>query len=71
MNKPGDLKITKDMMIMEMLEKFPETLEVVFEYGIHCAGCGMSEYETIEQGAAVHGIDPDELLADLNELVSS
>jgi len=59
------------MIIAGVVQAFPETIEVFMEYGIHCFGCGMSAHETIEQGVQVHGIDPDELVDDLNFIIDN
>ncbi len=61
--------ITKDMIIKDIIESHPETLEVFFDYGISCVGCVNSYIETLEEGAKLHDIDVDELLIDLNEFI--
>ena len=33
--------------------------------GMHCTGCPSARAETLEQAAAVHGIDVDDLVEDL------
>jgi len=63
-------KITKDMKFSEVMKKYPESVEVLFEKGMHCVGCAMGAFETIEQGAMMHGIDADELVKDMNEKVN-
>ena len=40
---------------------------VLMGIGMHCLGCPASQMETIEQAAAVHGVDADELVKMLNE----
>ncbi len=60
--------VTKDMIILDVIQKWPELMEVFFDYGVHCVGCGMAEFESIEQGAGLHGIDVDEMVSDLNEV---
>jgi hybrid cluster-associated redox disulfide protein len=62
-------KITKDMKMGEVLREHPETVQVFMEHGLHCVGCQVAFMETIEQGAAAHGIDVDKLLKDLNDAV--
>ena len=66
--------ITKDILIAEIAEKYPEIAEVLVEdYGFHCIGCFASEMETLEQGAMVHGMEPKEILEmtkTLNDLAS-
>lgn len=74
MTKPQEQKkvgpITHNMIIYNIVAEYPETMEVFYDYGIHCVGCGMSMYETIEQGAKVHGINPDDLIEDLNYILT-
>jgi hybrid cluster-associated redox disulfide protein len=52
--------IKKDMLIGEVVEKYPETIEVMFRHGMHCIGCGMTAYESIEQGCMGHGMSEEE-----------
>ncbi len=63
------MKITKDMGITETVQKYPETIEVFMSFGMGCIGCAAASFENIEEGALVHGIDPDEIVAKLNEAV--
>lgn len=65
------MKITKEMTIAEVVETYPETVEVFMRYGLGCLGCAIARMENIEQGAAVHGIDIDTLVADLNKATGS
>ena len=44
--------------------------EVLFGIGMHCLGCPSSQMETIEQAAMVHGIEPQELVDRLNDVVA-
>jgi len=62
------MKITKDMGIEEVVSKYPETIKVFMQAGLGCLGCSAARFENIEQGAQVHGIDIDQLIADLNEI---
>ena len=66
-------KITKDMMIGELVEKYPQLGTVLMEeYGFHCIGCMAAGMETLEQGAFVHGMNKKDLtkmVEELNQLV--
>ncbi len=44
---------------------------VFMKHGLHCVGCHVSVFESIEEGAIAHGIDVDALVEDLNKVVSS
>jgi hybrid cluster-associated redox disulfide protein len=62
-------KITKDMGIMDIVTNHPETLEVFAKYGMGCIGCAAARFENLEAGAKVHGIDPDEMVLAMNEIL--
>ncbi len=62
--------ITKDMSIIEIVQKYPQTIEVFRNYGLGCIGCAAARFENLEQGAAAHGINPDELVVDLNKALA-
>lgn len=62
--------ITKDMSITEIVEKYPETVEILMSYGMHCFGCMAARFENIEQGALAHGIDVDKMMEDLNKAIN-
>lgn len=58
------------MSITEAVQGCPETARVFMEYGMGCLGCAAAHFENIEQGAIVHGIDVDALVAALNEVAN-
>ena len=61
-------QVTKETMIGELLSIDMEAAApVLMGIGMHCLGCPGSQMETIEQAAAVHGVDADELVKMLNE----
>ena len=64
------MKITKDMLIGEVLDQYPHLAEYFFEIGMHCLGCPHSRGESIEQACEVHGTDADALLAKLNAAIA-
>ncbi|MBL7170071.1 MAG: DUF1858 domain-containing protein [Candidatus Aenigmarchaeota archaeon] len=57
------------MPISEVVAKHPETTETFLEHGMGCFGCGMAQFETIEQGATAHGINLKKLMEDLNKVI--
>lgn len=61
------MKISKDMKIIDVLNVNRNTALVFQSYGMGCIGCLAASGETVEEAAAVHGIDADELVTKLNE----
>ncbi len=61
--------ITKDMAIGEVVQKYPQTIEVFLKHGLMCFGCAIARFENVEQGAVAHGINVESLIKDLNAAV--
>lgn len=64
------MKITKDLIIGDVLDQYPNTAEIFFSIGMHCLGCPASRGETIAEACMVHGADVDELINRLNEAIA-
>ncbi len=62
-------QITKEMSISQVLRIDTSTARIFMQYGMHCMGCPHATRESIEQAGAVHGIDVDALIKDLNDHV--
>lgn len=60
------MTITKDLIIGDVLDKYPETAELFLEMGMHCLGCPAARGETIEEACQVHSADADALVAKIN-----
>lgn len=56
------------MSIMEAIQADPRARDIFAAHGLACTGCMGVSLESIEDGAKMHGIDPDAILADLNKL---
>lgn len=62
-------KITKDMTIGELIDKYPEAVEILFKEGLMCVMCHRAKTETLAEGASAHGMDLNELLKKLNKAI--
>ncbi|NQT30192.1 MAG: DUF1858 domain-containing protein [Candidatus Saganbacteria bacterium] len=60
-------EIGKDMTIAEALKLKPQIADILMSKGMHCLGCVIAHGETIAQAAEVHGLEPDQLLKEINE----
>jgi hybrid cluster-associated redox disulfide protein len=66
-----DEKITEDMNIKEVINKYPETLGIFAKYNMGCIGCIAASFEKISDIAMVHGVDVKKFLIELNEAVKN
>ena len=58
------VKITKEMSIEEIINRIPNSAEIMFSKGLHCVGCHVAASESLEQGAKAHGLS-DKKIADM------
>lgn len=64
-------RVNKDTMIGELLQIDEGIAPILLNIGMHCLGCPSSQMETIEQAAMVHGIEPDDLVNDINDYLET
>ena len=65
------VKITKDTIIGSVLDIAPQSAPLFLAIGMHCLGCPSSRGETVEEACAVHGIDCDAFLTQLNKFIEA
>ena len=50
-------KVSKDMLIGQLLQIDANIAPILMRAGMHCLGCPSSQMESLEEAAMVHGID--------------
>lgn len=58
-----------DTMIGDLLQIDQNVAPLLLNIGMHCLGCPSSQMETIEEAAMVHGLDPDDLVVEINTFI--
>ncbi|BCG47578.1 MULTISPECIES: DUF1858 domain-containing protein [Geobacteraceae] len=61
-------QVTKDMTFAAVMRMHPDVVKVLAKYNLGCIGCMGAQNESLEQGCAAHGINVDEIVADINKL---
>jgi hybrid cluster-associated redox disulfide protein len=64
-------QVTKDITIGELLQINTGVIPILMSAGMHCLGCPASQAESIGEAAYVHGLDADELVAQINEFLGT
>ena len=62
-------RVNKSTMIGELLQIDQNVAPILLNIGMHCLGCPSSQMETIEEAAMVHGLDPDDLVVEINTFI--
>ncbi|MEJ2544022.1 MAG: hypothetical protein P8Y99_08135 [Calditrichaceae bacterium] len=66
------MPITGDMLIEDIVEKYPETIGPMQEMGVQCILCGEPVWGTLEAKVRDKGLSNlDEILTRLNDVVGS
>ena len=58
------------MSFTEVMQILPESVEIFRVYNMDCSDCQLAEYENLEYGCRVHGVDLEDLLDALNRALS-
>ncbi|HJB41805.1 MAG TPA: DUF1858 domain-containing protein [Candidatus Gemmiger avicola] len=63
------MTVQRDTIIIDILKNDPAQgcVPIFQNAGMHCLGCMAAHGETVEQACQVHGLDPDALIAQLND----
>jgi iron-sulfur cluster assembly accessory protein len=67
-------KISKDTTIGEIVDKYPQVVDVLTGFGVHCVGCHVSPFESLEMGFKGHGMTDEkinEAVIKLNEVIEN
>lgn len=63
-------KISKDMIIADLVTIDPNIVVILMRAGMHCIGCSSAQGETLEEAAMVHGLDVDLLVDQINDYLA-
>lgn len=63
-------KISKDMIIGDLIKVDPNIVAILMRAGMHCIGCPSAQGESLEEATMVHGIDADMLVEQINDYLA-
>ena len=62
--------VTPDMLIGDIITWYPDASLVLMKCGMHCISCGVSQFETLDQACAVHGLYTDDVTKVVNDYLT-
>ena len=71
MENKETIQISKDMLIVELIQMHELIAPMLMRAGMHCLGCPSSQMESLEEACMVHGIDCDDLVTGINEVLAT
>lgn len=63
--------VSGDILVGELIQQHPESMNVLFSIGMGCLGCPASQMESLEDAAKVHGFDPEIVVNAVNNAILS
>lgn len=64
-------RVSKDMLIGEIVRIDDGIIPILLGSGMHCIGCPSAQGESLEEAAMVHGLDVDDLVSDINDYLET
>lgn len=64
-------KVTKDMIIAEIVALDRGVIPILMNAGMHCVGCPSAQGETLEEAGFVHGMEVDKLVDEINSYLET
>lgn len=64
-------QVNKEMIIGEILQLDRGIAPILMQAGMHCLGCPSSQMESLEDACAVHGLNVDTLIEQINTYLAS
>ena len=65
------MQITKETTMGQMLEYDMGIAYILMQSGMHCVGCPSSIGESLEDACAVHGLDADVVMGQIQDYLAS
>ena len=63
-------KVSKDMIIADLINIDQNIIAILMRAGMHCIGCPSAQGESLEEAAMVHGIVADMLVVQINDYLA-
>ncbi|MCI8607421.1 MAG: DUF1858 domain-containing protein [Hungatella sp.] len=64
------MQINKEMLIGQLVQMDELIPQMLMGAGMHCLGCPSAQGESLEEACYVHGIDCDDLVSKMNEILA-
>ena len=59
-------RVTKDMLIGEVIQLDQGVIPILMQSGMHCVGCPSAQGETLEEACLVHSMEVEGLVEEIN-----
>lgn len=61
----------RDLTLSDIMRMWPQTVAVFLRHGMHCVGCRIGPFHTIEDACLEYDLDEAEFVAELQGAISA
>jgi hybrid cluster-associated redox disulfide protein len=61
--------ITSDLIVADVLSRWPGTIPVFLQHRMSCVGCHISKYDTLAEVIDIYNLEEKALLSELNRAI--
>lgn len=58
---------TTELTVDEVMQRWPATIRIFLEFDMHCVGCPIAAFHSVDEACNEHGIDLETFLRRLRE----
>jgi hybrid cluster-associated redox disulfide protein len=58
---------TTNLTVDEVMQRWPVTIRVFLDFGMHCVGCPIATFHSVDEACNEHGIELEKFLGRLRE----
>lgn len=62
--------VSSNTLVGEIVNSYPEAVDVLLASGMHCLGCPASQAESLEDACAVHGLTAAQVVDAVNRKIA-
>jgi hybrid cluster-associated redox disulfide protein len=62
-------KLTADLTVAEVMDRWPQTIPIFFRYRMACVGCPIAPFETLAEVATIFSLDLDGFVNELQQTI--
>lgn len=63
--------VESSQLVDDVMRRWPMTIRVFLKHRMHCVGCPIACFHTVEEACREHGVDSGVFLADLQRAVAA
>lgn len=70
-NQEPTMDTVGNMLITELLERWPQTADVFHDHAMACVGCAVASFYTVSDSTLVYGLSPELFIQELLAVIRS